>query len=126
MPGQQAGRAQPEAFGRAGRQVLHEHVGPGQQRGHDRAAVVALHVELDRLLAPVQPDEVAGLAEHRRVVAAGEVAGPGPLDLDHPGAQVSQLPGRERCRDRLLQRHDQQAVQRPSPAHEPAGWRWTS
>ena len=32
-------RAQAEPLGRAGREVLHEHVGPGQQGGQRRAAV---------------------------------------------------------------------------------------
>src|SRR5581483_9433416 len=84
-----------------------------------------LGVEGDRLLAPVQPDEVAGLAAHGRVVSAGEVAGSRPLALDHPGPQVSQLPGGERHRDGLLQRDDRDAIERQC-VHEPAGFRWIS
>jgi hypothetical protein len=33
---------------------------------------------------------------HRAVVAAGEVAVAGPLDLDDPGAEAGELPGGER------------------------------
>ena len=108
MPGAELLGAQAQPLGRAGREVLHEDVGPGQQGGQRRLAVGALHVELHRLLAPVQPDEIARLAEHGPVVAAGEVAAARPLDLDDPGAEVGELPGGEGHRDGLLQRdhHD--------------------
>ena len=112
MAGAELGGAEPQPLGRAGREVLHEDVGPGQQGGQRRLAVGAFHVELDRFLAPVQPDEVARLAEHGPVVAAGEVAGAGPLDLDDPGAEVGELPGGERRRDGLLQRDDRDPGQR--------------
>ncbi len=137
MAGAELGGAEPQPLGRAGREVLHEDVGPVQQRGQRRLAVGAFHVELDRFLAPVQPHEVARLAEHGPVVAAGEVAGARPLDLDDPGAEVGELPRGERDGDRLLQRHDQETVEwqyvrRQGPArvsgagHDPAGWRWTN
>ena len=108
VPGAELVGAQAQPLGRAGREVLHEDVGPVQQGGQRRLAVGALHVELHRFLAPVQPHEVARLAEHGPVVAAGEVAGARPLDLDDPGAEVGELPGGEGHRDGLLQRdhHD--------------------
>jgi hypothetical protein len=46
------------------------------------------------------------------VVAAGEVAGPLALDLDHPGAGVGQPRCAERRRDGLFQRDDQRARER--------------
>ncbi len=104
-------RAQAQPLGRPGGQVLHEHVGPAEQRVQHRPVRRVLYVELDALLAPVQPDEVTGLAVHGPVVAAGEVAAARPLHLDHPGTQVGQLPGGERSRHRLLQRDHQDAVQ---------------
>src|SRR5439155_12987930 len=79
-----------------------------------------LDVELDRLLAPVEPDEHARQAGHLRVVVAGEVAGGGPLDLDDPGAEVGQLPGGERRRHRLLDRHDHHPVERRTGHGRPA------
>jgi hypothetical protein len=55
---------------------------------------------------------------HRLVVAAGEVTRAGPLDLDDPGAQVGELPGGEWGRDGLLQRDDQQPLERQPLAGE--------
>jgi acyl-CoA dehydrogenase len=54
------------------------------------------------------------------VVVAREVAPVRPLDLDHARAEVGQLARRERRPDRLLHRHDQDALQRQRPvlAHE--------
>ena len=111
-------------------EVMAARLGPGRRRvtaeqrrdlvaapGHRQ--VGALDVQLDRFLAPVQPHEVARLAVHRPVVAAGEVADTRPLDLDDPGAQVGQLPGGERRRDRLLQSDDHDPRQRQRRAGRP-------
>ena len=46
------------------------------------------------------------------VVAAGEVAGTGALDLDHPRAEVGQLPGAERRGDGVLEADHGDAVER--------------
>ena len=116
MAGAELGGAEPQPLGRAGREVLHEDVGPVQQGGQRRLAVGGFHVELHRLLAPVQPDEVAGLAEHGPVVVPGEVAGARSLDLDDPGAEVGELTGGEGRRDGLLQRDHHDPRQREALA----------
>jgi hypothetical protein len=63
----------------------------GDHRPEQRAVARIFHVEDDRLLPPVQPDEVRRLPVHRPVVPAREVAA-GPLDLDNPRPQVGELP----------------------------------
>ena len=103
---------QPHPGRGAGREVLHEHVGRRQQPQQHLASPWVLDVEGERLLAAVGPDEVRAQAVDAVVVAAGEVAGVGPLDLDHPGAEVGQLPGRVRRGDRLLERDDGRTTKR--------------
>ena len=51
-------------------------------------------------------------AVHHVVVVAGEVAAAGSLHLDHPGAQIGQVPGRQRSRDGLLDGNDGDALER--------------
>lgn len=102
MAGLEPFRVQAEAVGGARGQVLHEDVGAGEEFLQDLPALGRLEVEADRLLGAVEPDEVTGLAVDSRVVPPGEVAAAGALDLDHPRAQVGQLPGRVRRRHRLL------------------------
>ena len=75
--------------------------------------VLGLEVEGEGLLAAVQPDEVARLAVHVPVVAAGEVA-LGPLDLDDASAGIRQPGGAIGSGHRLLDTHHQQTVQRSS------------
>ncbi len=47
---------------RAGLEVLHEHVGLGEERREDRLVLVAREVEHQRLLAAVEPDEIRAFA----------------------------------------------------------------
>jgi hypothetical protein len=63
-----------------------------------------LHVEGQRALSPIQPEEVRREPLHRSVVATSEVAAARTLDLDYLRAQVGQMAGTEGSRDRLLQR----------------------
>ena len=49
---------------------------------------------------------------HASVVGAREIAHARALDLDHARAQVGQLAGAERRRDRVLQRDDGDAFER--------------
>jgi len=81
----------------------------GDHRPEQRAVARIFHVEDDRLLPPVQPDEVRRLPVHRPVVPAREVAA-GALDLDNPRPQVGELPGGERRGHRLLQRNHGKAA----------------
>lgn len=57
----------------------------------------------------------AGAVDHV-VVAAREIAPVDPLHLDHPGAEVRQVPGRQRGGHGLFDRHDGDAVQREAHA----------
>src|ERR1700739_2667973 len=84
MPGAQLVSGEAKPGRRAGGEILHEHIRPGQQGRHDVMAALALHVELDGFLPAVQPDEVTRLAEHGAVVVAGEVTAARPLYFDDP------------------------------------------
>src|SRR4029077_12490140 len=85
-----------DAICRAWRQVLHKHIGARDQARHDLPRLGALEIERDRLLRPVEPDEMAGEAANGRVVAAREIARARALALDHARAELSELPGCER------------------------------
>ena len=112
MRGPQLGRRQPEAPGGAGGEVLDEDVGLFEQPPEHHPRIGVLHVEGQRLLRPVQPHEVRREPSRRRVVAAREVADPGPLDLDDARPEVGELAGGERRRHRLLERQDRDPVER--------------
>ena len=68
-------------------------------------------VEDDRLLAAIEPDEIGALAARELVVAAREVA-LRPLDLDHARAGIREPARAGRRRDRLFERHDEEAFER--------------
>jgi hypothetical protein len=102
---------QAEAVGGTGREVLDEDVGAFQQPPEDLPLARPLEVEGDGLLAPVEPDEMARHAARRRVVPTGEVPAVRALDLDHSGAEVRELPRRERRGDRLFEGDDGHTVQ---------------
>ena len=51
-----------ELGGRAGLEVLHEHVGPGEHRRQHGLVVIAGEVEHQQFLAAVEPDEIRALA----------------------------------------------------------------
>ena len=70
-----------------------------------------LDVKAQTLLGAVGPHEVRGHAVDPLVVSAREVAGAGPLDLDHARAKVGELAGAEGGSDRMFQRNDRNAVQ---------------
>ncbi len=97
---------EPEPRHGAGDQVLHEHVGGVDQPVQQRAIARVLDVELEALLAAIEPDEVRAVTVDGAVVRAREIADTGALDLDHACAEVGQVTGGERRRDRLLEGDD--------------------
>ncbi|MDT4846926.1 hypothetical protein FQZ97_809700 [compost metagenome] len=101
---------QAHACGGARREVLHQHVGLGQQVVEHLRGLVLLEVESQALLGAVGPDEMGGDAGDALVVAAGEVSHARALHLDHPGAEIGQLAGAERCCDGVLQTDHRDAV----------------
>lgn len=74
----------------------------------DLDALLVLEVERDAALAAVQPGEPGRVAVDNAVVIAGEVALTAPLDFDDIGAEVGEMAGAERRRDRLLEADDPQ------------------
>lgn len=70
-----------------------------------------LQIEGDGLLAPVAPHEMRGQALGRGVVATREVPAVDPLDLDDPGAEIGELPGREGRGDGLFDGDDGDAFE---------------
>ena len=100
-----------ELVHRAGLEVLQQHVGARDQRLELRAAFLGGEIDHHRLLAAVEPDEIAALALGRRVIAAGEIA-LGPLDLDDGGAGIRQARRAERRGDRLFDGNDGNSLER--------------
>ena len=110
MPFRQGFGAEPQPIGGAGGEVLDEDVG-ARGHGHDQCKILGLlHVEADRFLAAIQPDEIGALALDEMVVTAREIS-LRPLDLDNPRPRVGKPSRGERRRDRLLERDDEKAVQ---------------
>ena len=108
----EGGGAEAQSIHRTRREIVDEHVAPGEQPPEDLLPLWPLHVERQRLLRPIQPHEVARHTVHRRIVAAREVARAGPFDLDDPCTQVGELTGGERCGDGLLERDHGRSLQR--------------
>jgi hypothetical protein len=102
----QFGRPEAGTRRRAGREVLDEHVGFGEDAVQQRGVVRVFDVGDQALLAAVEPDEIAGQAVGGLVVAAREVAF-GALDLDDARAGVGEAGRTVRRRDRLFERDDQ-------------------
>lgn len=96
--------------GRAGAQVLDQHVGLRDHALQQCGIVRIGEVENDRFLAAVQPHEIGTVAIDRRVVATGEVA-LGAFDLDHARAGVGEPRRCIRRGGRLLHRHHQDSFQ---------------
>ena len=67
----EVGVAQPEARGRAGREVLQQHVGTADQPVQHLRRLGMLQVERDAALAAIEPDEEAGLPVDVIVVVSG-------------------------------------------------------
>ena len=103
--------AQPQARGRAGREVLDEHVRALDEPGEDLRGFGVLHVEREAFLGAVEPHEIRRLAFDRLVVVAREIADFRALDLDHARAEIGELARSERRGDRLLERNDGDAFE---------------
>jgi hypothetical protein len=71
-----------------------------------------LDVEREALLRAIGPDEMRRETVDALVVAAREIADAGPLDLDHPRAEIGELARGERRGDRVLERDDGDSFQR--------------
>jgi len=94
---------EPEAAERTGSKVADQDISALEQAGE--------HVEVRRLgqvkgrglLAVVQPHEMGAHAPDHAVVVPGRVTGTGLFDLDHPGAEVGEVPSAQRGRDGLFE-----------------------
>src|SRR5258706_5214396 len=103
--------AQAQSRSRARSKVLDQHVRFLEQLLKHLLRLRMLDVKAEARLGAVGPHEVRGHAVDPLVVSAREVAGAGPLDLDHARAKVGELAGAERSSDRMFQRNDRNAVQ---------------
>ena len=90
----------------ARRQVLNKNVCLLQQLAQNLLATGRLQIQRNRLLRAVRPREVAAQTPRRRVIMPREITVARPLHLDHPRAQVGQMPRSQRRRNRLLQRNN--------------------
>jgi len=97
---------------RPGRKVLHQHVGSGNQPREKRVIVRLLEVEDHRLLAAVEPYEIAALTAGGAVIAARKIAFR-PLNFDDPRAGICEPTGAQRRCDRVFDGYDQHAFERP-------------
>ncbi len=93
------------------REVVDQHIRAIHELLGDGAIIRAGEVEHDAALAAVQPREVRRLAMQHAVVSPRDVAPVGALDFHDVRAEIGQLPGAERPRDRLLERDHAQAAQ---------------
>jgi hypothetical protein len=109
--GEHLGR-EPETAERTGSEVADQDIGALEQGGEHVEVRRLGQVEGRGLLAVVQPHEMGGHAPDHAVVVPGRVAGSRLLDLDHPGAEVGQVPSAQRRSDGLLESQDGNAGQR--------------
>ncbi|MNN15190.1 hypothetical protein D3C81_1282900 [compost metagenome] len=108
---------QAHARGGARREVLHQHVGLAEQLFQHGLRGVLLEVQAQAFLGTVGPDEMRGHATHALVIATGEVADAGALDLDHPRAEVGELAGAERRGDGVFEADHGDAVEGTGIVH---------
>src|SRR5690606_5445550 len=106
----QALRAEARALRRTDREVLDPDVRLRQQPVQQGGVGRVLDVDGERLLAPVQPDEIGAEAVDIVVVIPGEVAVL-PLQLDHARARVGEPAAEEGSGHGLLERDDENAVE---------------
>ncbi|CPM74670.1 Uncharacterised protein [Bordetella pertussis] len=103
--------AQPPLLQRAGLEILHQHVGVGQQAAQQLLAGKLRQVQRHATLVAVDADEVGGgLAGERRPPAARLVAA-GRFDLQHVGAVVGEDLGAVRAAQHARQVDDAAALQ---------------
>ena len=82
-------------------EILDQHVRPGGELPDHAPSLLVVEIELDRALAAVGGMKIGGVEmaavgrfHEGRTPAAGIVAGPLALDLDHIGAEIGEnLPG---------------------------------
>ena len=103
-------RAKARPSGGARREVLDEHIGARQHGAQQGRVAPLLDVDDQTFLAPVEPDEIAREAVHRRVIAAREIS-LRPLKLDHPRPGVGEARGTVGRGDGLFQRDDKQPLE---------------
>jgi len=101
----QALEREAELVHRAGLEVLQENVRARDQLFEGLAALLGREIDHHRILAAVEPDEIAALALGSRVIAAGEIA-LRPFDLDDMRAGIGQARAAERRGDRLFDGND--------------------
>ena len=83
----QAFKRKAELVHRAGFEILQQHVGARDQRFERGAPLFGREVDDHRILAAVEPDEIAALALGDGIIFAGKIAF-GPFHLDDVGAGV--------------------------------------
>jgi hypothetical protein len=103
---------QAETRRRAGRKVLHQHVGACKQVPQHRIGARLLDIQRQAFLGTIGPDEVRRQSLYAAVIGAGEIAGAGPLDLDHAGAEIGELARAERRGNGLFEGNDGDAFKR--------------
>jgi hypothetical protein len=115
---------EPHAIERAGGEVLDQHVAVLDQAIEDFLALGVLGIDGDRALVAVEHGEVEAVgALDVAQLAAGDVAGAGPLDLDAVGAHVAQELRAGRARLHVGEIEDAHAVERLAGFTEGGGRR---
>ena len=112
MTGTQPLDPEAESIQRTGDEVLHQHIGTGDERFERGMALGGLHVQLDALLATVQPQEpTRQTRSHRVVIVTREVPVADTLDFNHPRTGIGEMTRRQRSCNSLFERHHHQAIQ---------------
>jgi hypothetical protein len=104
--------AEAEPLHRAGREVMHEHIGALEQARADRSIGFFLQIERDASLGSIQPGEVRRRSIQRAIVRARRIAAVRSLHFDDVRPEVRELPRAKRCRNRLFEGYHSQSGER--------------
>ena len=104
------------ARGRSWRKDLNEDVRLRNEGLQPLQLLRDLEIERDALLASIRPHEMRRQPIDSGIVATREIACTRPLDLDDARPEVGELARAERCRDRMLERDDCDAIEGPGHA----------
>ena len=95
----------------SGLEVLHENIGLSQHAFQQGLIGFLLQVEMNGLLAAIEPDEIRALPLRCIVIMAGKIAVRS-LDFDDARAGIRHPAGAHGACDGLLKRNDQFSLQR--------------
>ena len=109
--------AEAELLHHTGAEVVHDHIGGGDQRADRGDALRGFQVEREATFVPVQTSVGQAHTVNKGTPAAAPVPGVGPLDLDHVGAVVGENLGANRALVNVTEINDADAGERGRGGH---------